>query len=149
MSDSNASGTPGSQIHPPVFFGSAVLIAAFVIFATAAPEFAGNLFTHVQDWVVETFGWYYLLAVTVFLVFSFGLAVSSHGQVKLGPDHAEPYYSYLSWFAMLFSAGMGIGLLSAAGRCSTGAGGWPGHRSSACSSRACRVAARSGSSCSA
>ncbi|NBC23752.1 MAG: BCCT family transporter [Gammaproteobacteria bacterium] len=100
-----------SQIHPPVFLGSAALILALVIFAVSAPEFAGDVFADVQNWIVDTFGWFYLLAVTAFLIFAFGLAVSSHGQIKLGPDHSEPDYSYTSWFAMLFSAGMGIGLL--------------------------------------
>ena len=100
-----------SQIHPPVFLGSAALILALVIFAVSAPDFAGDVFADVQNWIVDTFGWFYLLAVTAFLIFAFGLAVSSHGQIKLGPDHSEPDYSYASWFAMLFSAGMGIGLL--------------------------------------
>ena len=104
-------GKLGVQIHPPVFFGSAGLIFATVLFAAAAPEYAAGVFSTVQSWIVDTFGWYYLLAVTAFLIFCFGLALSAHGQIKLGPDHSEPDFSYTSWFAMLFSAGMGIGLL--------------------------------------
>ncbi|MFP4610453.1 MAG: BCCT family transporter [Thiohalophilus sp.] len=100
-----------SQINPPVFYGSAALILAFVIFGASVPEFAGEVFNDVQQWIIATFGWYYLLAVAVFLVFSIALAISSYGQIKLGPDHSDPDYSYLSWFAMLFSAGMGIGIL--------------------------------------
>src|SRR5690606_16353686 len=51
------------------------------------------------------------LAVALFLIFVVVLALSDYGRIKLGPDHSEPDYSYLSWFAMLFSAGMGIGLM--------------------------------------
>ncbi|SFK68769.1 BCCT family transporter [Methylophaga sulfidovorans] len=100
-----------AEINPPVFFGSAILIIAFVIFAAFFSDTASTVFTATQTWIVETFGWFYLLAVGFFLIFSIGLAMSSYGAIKLGPDHSEPDYGYLSWFAMLFSAGMGIGLL--------------------------------------
>jgi len=100
-----------SEINPPVFFGSAILIIAFVIFAAVFSDTASAVFTATQIWIVDTFGWFYLLAVAIFLIFSLSLAVSSYGAIKLGPDHSEPDYGYLSWFAMLFSAGMGIGLL--------------------------------------
>ncbi|MDZ7671099.1 MAG: choline BCCT transporter BetT [Gammaproteobacteria bacterium] len=100
-----------SGIHPPVFLGSTVLIFAFVVFAASMPDFAGIVFNSVQNWIVDTFGWFYLLVVSTFLVFSICLALGSYGQIKLGPDHSEPDFSYTSWFAMLFSAGMGIGLL--------------------------------------
>ena len=102
---------PRTQINPPVFFGAAGLILVFVLFGVIAPEYAGDVFGQVQKWIVDTFGWFYLLAVAIFLVFSIGLALSSYGRIKLGPEHADPDYSYLSWFAMLFSAGMGIGIL--------------------------------------
>lgn len=100
-----------SQLNPPVFFGAAGLIAAFVLFGAIKPKLAGELFGEVQNWIVATFGWYYLLAVAIFLLFSVWLAISSYGNIKLGPDQSQPDYSYTSWFAMLFSAGMGIGLL--------------------------------------
>jgi len=103
--------TRKAEINPPVFFGSAILIIAFVIFAAFFSDTASSVFTATQSWIVNTFGWFYLLAVGFFLIFSIGLAMSSYGAIKLGPDHSEPDYGYLSWFAMLFSAGMGIGLL--------------------------------------
>ncbi|MGD8407847.1 MAG: choline BCCT transporter BetT [Thiohalophilus sp.] len=104
-------GKKKSQINPPVFYISALLILIFVIFGAVAPDFAAKVFGQVQQWIIDTFGWYYLLAVAIFLIFCVGLSLSSYGRIKLGPDHAEPDYSYTSWFAMLFSAGMGIGLL--------------------------------------
>ncbi|MEQ8346297.1 MAG: choline BCCT transporter BetT [Sneathiellaceae bacterium] len=100
-----------SNIHPPVFYGSAALILLFVICGAAAPTTAEQVFGAVQGWIVETFGWFYMLAVAIFVVFAIGLALSSHGRVRLGPDDSEPEYSYSAWFAMLFSAGMGIGLM--------------------------------------
>ncbi len=100
-----------AQINPPVFFGSAILILAFVIFGATFSDQAASVFSATQSWIVTTFGWFYLLAVAIFLIFCLTLAISPFGQVKLGPDHSTPDYNYLSWFAMLFSAGMGIGLL--------------------------------------
>jgi choline/glycine/proline betaine transport protein len=104
-------GARTSRISPPVFFGSAALILAFVIFGAALPQTAESIFGALQAWITETFGWFYLLAVAVFLTFCLFLAFSSYGRIKLGPDHSEPDFTYKSWFAMLFSAGMGIGLL--------------------------------------
>ncbi|MDQ8202818.1 BCCT family transporter [Pelagicoccus sp. SDUM812003] len=99
------------EINPPVFYGSAALILLFVLFAALAPEQADALFSGLQSQVTDKFGWFYVLAVAGFLVFVIFLAVSRCGDVKLGPDHSKPDYSYRSWFAMLFSAGMGIGLM--------------------------------------
>ncbi|MFU8818562.1 MAG: BCCT family transporter [Desulfurivibrio sp.] len=99
------------RINPPVFVISAVLTVAFVAFAALATETAGRLFSATQSWITESAGWFYVLTVAGFLVFVVALAVSGFGRIKLGSDHSEPDYSYGSWFAMLFSAGMGIGLM--------------------------------------
>ncbi len=102
---------PRIRINPPVFFTSSILTLLFVIFAAVFPDAAGTLFGAVQGWVTHSAGWFYVLAVAGFLVFVVVLALSEYGRIKLGPDHSEPDYSYGSWFAMLFSAGMGIGLM--------------------------------------
>lgn len=99
------------QVNPPVFFVSAALILAFVLFGALFPELAGRTFDVLQAGIVRDFGWFYIVAVALFLIFVLFLMMSRYGDVKLGPDESEPEYSYLSWFAMLFSAGMGIGLL--------------------------------------
>ena len=98
-------------INRPVFFPSALLICIFVIFAISAPETAGIIFGSMQSWIIDTFGWFYLLAMGIYLLLALILALSRYGDFKLGPDHSEPDFSYKSWFAMLFSAGMGIGLI--------------------------------------
>jgi choline/glycine/proline betaine transport protein len=102
---------PRFKTSPPVFFGSAAVIFAVVAVGAAAPDVMDDLFSTLQGWIVDTFGWFYMLSVAVFLVFALGLAASGLGRIKLGPDDAEPDYGYGAWFAMLFSAGMGIGLM--------------------------------------
>ena len=102
---------PRIQVNPPVFFISAALILAFALFGALSPQRAGSLFAMLQAGIVRDFGWFYIVAVAAFLIFVLFLMISRYGDVKLGPDESEPEYSYLSWFAMLFSAGMGIGLL--------------------------------------
>lgn len=63
------------------------------------------------SWLSINMGWFYLLIMSLLVVFCIVLAVSRYGNVKLGPDDVEPDYSYISWFAMLFCAGMGVGLV--------------------------------------
>ena len=95
----------------PVFFGSAILIVAFALFGALFSEAAGQVFDRLQAMIVADFGWFYILTVAGFLIFVVFLTLSKYGDIKLGPDWSEPEYSHLSWFAMLFSAGMGIGLV--------------------------------------
>ncbi|KHK91924.1 choline transporter [Novosphingobium malaysiense] len=99
------------KVNPPVFFISAALILAFSFYGVVFTDQAARVFGHVQSWIVEEFGWFYIGAVAGFLIFVLFLMVSRYGDIKLGPDESEPEYSYISWFAMLFSAGMGIGLI--------------------------------------
>jgi choline/glycine/proline betaine transport protein len=110
-SSSRAERRPWIQWNPPVFIISALLTLALVLFAALATETAEPLFNGIQGWIIESAGWFYILAVAGFLVFVVVLALSGLGRIKLGREHSEPDYSYGSWFAMLFSAGMGIGLM--------------------------------------
>ncbi len=102
---------PRLVINPPVFLISGALVLIFCALAMLNPDGAGAVFGQVQAWIVEKAGWFYVLSVAGFLIFVVVLAASRFGRVRLGPDGARPDYSYLSWFAMLFSAGMGIGLM--------------------------------------
>ena len=99
------------EANKPVFFGSAALIFGAILFAASSPVLAASVFADIQAFIVHEFGWFYVAAVATFLVFAVGVALSSMGQIKLGPDEAEPDFSTRSWFAMLFSAGMGIGIM--------------------------------------
>ena len=99
------------DFSPPVFFPAIAVIAVFLGFGVVAPERTAIVFDAIQASIVQNFGWLYIGSVAVFLAFAVYLLFSPAGRVRLGPDDSEPDYSYLSWFAMLFSAGMGIGLL--------------------------------------
>src|SRR5690606_18452953 len=69
------------------------------------------IFSRILDTIVHSFGWFYILAVAGFLIAVAFLAASRYGRLKLGPDDSEPDYGYPTWIAMLFAAGMGIGLM--------------------------------------
>ncbi len=94
-----------------VFWISMGLVIAFVLFGVVFPDTAQNLFDATHGFITEYFGWYYLLAVTFFVVFVLWLMFSHYGSIRLGPAHEKPEFSFLAWFSMLFSAGMGIGLV--------------------------------------
>lgn len=100
-----------STILLPVFLPAVFITLLLVIGTISNPELAGKAFSTTLSWITETFGWFYMLSVALFLVFIVSVAASSWGNIKLGPDHAEPQYSFPEWFAMLFSAGYGIALL--------------------------------------
>jgi len=100
-----------NAILVPVFLPAVIVITLLVIGTLSAPEKAGELFNWALAGITDNFGWFYMLAVALFLVFIIGVAISRWGRIKLGPDHCEPEYSFTSWFAMLFSAGYGIALL--------------------------------------
>ncbi|WP_081994961.1 glycine betaine uptake BCCT transporter [Deinococcus radiopugnans] len=94
-----------------VLYLSVAIIAAFVLWGLLNPAGLGTAAEAAVAWTTGTFGWYYLLAVLGFLLFCGFLAFSRYGGIRLGRDDEQPEFSTLSWFAMLFSAGMGIGLV--------------------------------------
>ena len=94
-----------------VFVPSAAIIIGFVLAAVIWPESMNNGLAKANEYVVNTIGWYYVLLTFVFVIFAIWLAISEYGDIKLSKDDEEPEFGYLSWFAMLFSAGMGIGLM--------------------------------------
>lgn len=99
------------QMNPPVFFGAGAVVIAFCIFGGVFTETAAPFFQTLKDGISIYAGWYYILVVAAALVFSIWLAVGPASRVRIGGADAEPEFSRLSWFAMLFTAGMGIGLV--------------------------------------
>ena len=99
------------NVQPVVFLLSVGTIAALctitILFRTSTATF----FSDLQHDIVKNLGWFYILAMSGFLIFIIFLLFSKYGQIRLGSDDSRPKYSYFTWFAMLFSAGMGIGLL--------------------------------------
>lgn len=88
-----------------------VVCFAFVVWCMAMPEQAGAAMSALMDFLTEEFGWLYLISVFAFVVFLVGMAFSKVGKVKLGADDEAPEYKTSSWLFMMFSAGMGIGLV--------------------------------------
>ena len=104
----------GFDIHPIVFPIALLLIGAFIALTVLGPEFGLNVAAGYQwlfDTIGATFGWFYLLAVNIFIIVLLYFAFSKYGRIKIGGVEAEKEFSDFSWMAMLFSAGMGIGLM--------------------------------------
>ena len=104
-------GPFGFDIHNPVFLISGLSIVAFVAYALVAPGQAAEFFGWLRPALTSTFDWFFLWSANIFVIFCLFLIVSPWGSVRLGGTEAVPDYGYVGWFAMLFAAGMGIGLM--------------------------------------
>lgn len=111
LSEHKPHSAAGGQINPAVFYSSSAIIISIILFAVIAPQAADRVFKAVQAVIVANGSWYYVLTVAIILLATLYLGISRYGNIRLGPDHAKPDYNNISWFAMLFSAGMGIGLM--------------------------------------
>jgi len=98
-------------INPPVFFGALLVIGLFLAVGIIFPSQADEIFGGIQSSILKSFGWFYLLAVGIFLAAVLLLCFGRYGRLKLGPDDSTPDFKFSSWIAMLFAAGMGIGLM--------------------------------------
>lgn len=96
---------------PAVFIISTSLLSAIVLIGMFAPSFLGTITASIQSYITDYFGWYYLIVVTYFLLVCFYLFLTPVGRIKLGKNDDKPDFSRGSWLAMLYSAGMGIGLV--------------------------------------
>lgn len=101
----------GLQTIPGVFFTSAGIAALFVVLAIPFDQAVASSFGQLTGWVARNLGWFYILAVSSLLIFLLGLAVSRYGSIRLGADDSRPDYSNLTWFTMLFAAGIGTILM--------------------------------------
>lgn len=100
-----------ANVNPNVFLGTVIIIALFLAVVVIAPSSFELLTQQLKQWITDSFSWFYVLSVAFFLILLIYIACSAIGRIKLGPDHSQPEYSNGSWFAMLFTAGMGIGLM--------------------------------------
>jgi len=109
--------TPAGESHrslplnKAVFAVAAAAVLAFVLWGALTPEDMGETTTTTLTWLEKTFGWLFVLTTAAFVIFSGYLALSRYGNVRLGPDDAEPEFSTFSWVSMMFATGMGIGLI--------------------------------------
>ena len=102
---------PFPRVNKPVFITSSILIVGFIIFGSLFSETAAALFSFLQDFIAEKFRWLFIILFNVALVFCIYLAASRYGDIRLGKQTERAQYSLFSWIAMLFSAGIGIGLV--------------------------------------
>ncbi|GHD50316.1 choline/glycine/proline betaine transport protein [Marinobacter persicus] len=101
----------GLQTIPGIFFTSAAVAIVFVALAVPFDKQVADAFGVLTGWVARNLGWFYILSVSSLLIFLFGLAVSRYGSIRLGSDDSRPDYSNLTWFTMLFAAGIGTILM--------------------------------------
>ncbi|MDN6280447.1 MAG: BCCT family transporter [Psychroflexus sp.] len=101
----------GLQVNPPVFFISTLIIVLSVALTLIFHDQAKETFVNLQEVVAEGADWFFILSINLFLIFLFYLALGKFGKLRIGGPKARPEFKTTSWFAMLFSAGMGIGLL--------------------------------------
>lgn len=94
-----------------VFWITIAIVFVAVIFGALAPQSFENITANMQTFFTSAFGWYYLILVSIIVLFCIFLIFSPVGIIKLGKPDEEPDFTRTSWFAMLFSAGMGIGLV--------------------------------------
>ena len=99
------------DIHGPVFWPASILLAIFIGITLIVGDPMEKVFTNTQNWISDNFGWFLVLIVNFYLFFTIYFAFSKFGKIRLGGKDAVPEFSRKSWFAMLFSAGMGIGIL--------------------------------------
>ncbi|MEO9529702.1 MAG: BCCT family transporter, partial [Roseibium sp.] len=99
------------DIHNPVFLVSGLTIVAFVFLTLAFQTEVGPIFDTMRKWLTSNLDWFFILSGNVFVLVCLALIVTPLGNVRIGGRDADPDYSYFGWFAMLFAAGMGIGLM--------------------------------------
>ncbi|MDR5590995.1 BCCT family transporter [Christiangramia sp. SM2212] len=101
----------GLEVNGPVFFTSSLIIIAIIALTLIFKKEAESFFTELQTGVAENADWFFILCINLFLIFLIYLAAGKFGNMRIGGQNAKPEFKTHSWFAMLFSAGMGIGLL--------------------------------------
>ncbi|MBO6757975.1 MAG: BCCT family transporter [Roseibium sp.] len=104
-------GPFGLDIHNPVFLVSGLTIVAFVFLTLAFQSDVGPLFDALRKWLTGSLDWFFIVSGNIFVLVCLILIVTPFGNVRIGGKDAIPDYSYFGWFAMLFAAGMGIGLM--------------------------------------
>ncbi|MFP4214051.1 MAG: BCCT family transporter [Desulfohalobiaceae bacterium] len=99
------------DIHPVVFGVSSAIIIGAVVLTIIFQDYVESIFDGIQSNIAVYAGWFFILSMNLILIMVFSFLFSKYGDIRLGGDDAKPQFSILGWFAMLFSAGMGIGLL--------------------------------------
>jgi len=98
-------------LHNGMGIAAKSMVASFVIFTVLNVDYAGKIYSSVRGWIDHALSWYYITTIIVIFFLCIGLMFSRFGSIRLGPDDSRPEFSNFSWFAMLFSAGVRIGIM--------------------------------------
>ena len=101
----------GLLIDPLVFFPTAIISLVVIAYSVFDPKGSAEIFSNIRKSATDNFDWFFMSAGNILLIFCVAVAVSPLGKIRLGGKGATPDYSRMSWFSMLFGAGMGIGLV--------------------------------------
>ncbi|MDY6808229.1 MAG: BCCT family transporter [Actinomycetota bacterium] len=101
----------GLKTNPQIFFWSAGLTISLLVLFLIFQDWVGDAFGNSREWIVTNLGWFFIIGVTVWLIFLIWVGISRYGRLRLGDDDDKPAYSNLSWFAMLFAGGIGTVLM--------------------------------------
>lgn len=106
-----ASETSDTSIDWRVVLPAGILVLATVVWGLAFTESFNDFSSSAFGWIIDNFGWAFMLFTTIFVIFVVAVAASKFGAIKLGSINEEPEFNTISWIAMMFAAGMGIGLM--------------------------------------
>ncbi len=101
----------GPRVNWRVFIISSAIILGFSVWAMVLPDQASATMQAAVTWISTNLGWFYVVTITLVILFVLWVAFSKEGGVRLGPDHSRPQYNLFTWVAMLFAAGVGIDML--------------------------------------
>src|SRR6056300_865569 len=99
------------DIHRPVFYPASFIVIGIIIVSFFFSETIVKIFSQFQEMASDSMGWFFILSTNIFVIAALFFALSKYGNIRLGGTNATPDFSTFSWFSMLFSAGIGIGLL--------------------------------------
>jgi len=98
-------------VDPAVFWPAIIIAGGFIVWGAAGPDSLSSVAKVILDTIINGFGWSFVVSTAIFLIFSAFLAISRFGKIKLGQDDEKPEFTTVSWVCMMFSVGMGIGLM--------------------------------------
>ena len=103
-------GSSSLTVNKTVFTASSLISIVLIALTIAFPNASENLLGRAMTWISDYFGWYYMLVVAAYSLFALYVGLSRYSNIKLGQDHDKPDFPFITWAAMLFSAGIGIDL---------------------------------------
>ena len=98
-------------VHPGMGIASKAMVLAFVLFTVMNVDLANGVYSDIKNWIQSTLNWYYVTVVSLVLFFSVWVAFSRFGDLRLGKDDEKPEFGFFTWFSMLFSCAIGVGIL--------------------------------------